>query len=172
MLEKSVSLLFLPHHVQLLVQSTDIAADRCHVAPVGSSVGAFYQKLYIQSKSAPEDGRICHPKHLGWIKKINKRKSCCILLVAYIVVSNEWVGLLTSSGKKLSATWGLVVKFTPLYPFHKRLGSLHFGRVLREENPFHAAEFETRTFQPVANRYADLSKLTPPVSKSTWSDPS
>ena len=35
------------------------------VAPVGSSVGAFYQKLYIQSKRAPEDGRICRPKHVG-----------------------------------------------------------------------------------------------------------
>jgi hypothetical protein len=33
--------------------------------PVGSSVGALYQKLYIQSKRAPEDGRICHPKHVG-----------------------------------------------------------------------------------------------------------
>ena len=37
------------------------------VAPVGSSVGALYQKLYIQSKSAPEDGRICRPKHVGLI---------------------------------------------------------------------------------------------------------
>ena len=37
------------------------------MAPVGSSVGAFYQKLYIQSKSAPEDGRICLPKHVGLI---------------------------------------------------------------------------------------------------------
>ena len=34
------------------------------VASVGSSVGALYQKLYIQSKIAPEDGRICRPKHL------------------------------------------------------------------------------------------------------------
>jgi len=36
--------------------------DRCHglaVASVGSVVGALYQKLYIQSKSATEDGRIC-----------------------------------------------------------------------------------------------------------------
>ena len=57
------------------------------VAPVCSSVGAFYQKLYIlvQSKSAPEDGRICRPKHVG-IKKISKRKSCCILLVICTVV--------------------------------------------------------------------------------------
>jgi len=25
----------------------------------------LYQKLYIQSKIAPEDGRICRPKHVG-----------------------------------------------------------------------------------------------------------
>ena len=37
------------------------------VAPVGSSVGALYPKLYIQSKSVPEDGRICRPKHVGLI---------------------------------------------------------------------------------------------------------
>jgi hypothetical protein len=35
------------------------------VAPVGSSVGALCQKLYIQTKSTPEDGRICRPKHVG-----------------------------------------------------------------------------------------------------------
>ena len=35
--------------------------------PVGSSIGALYQKLYIQSKIAPEDGRICRPKHVGLI---------------------------------------------------------------------------------------------------------
>jgi len=34
------------------------------VAPVGSSVSALYQKLYLQSKSSPEDGRICRPKHV------------------------------------------------------------------------------------------------------------
>ena len=28
-------------------------------------IGALYRKLYIQSKSAPEDGRICRPKHVG-----------------------------------------------------------------------------------------------------------
>ena len=37
------------------------------VAPVSISVGALYQKLYIQSKSVPEDGRICRPKHVGLI---------------------------------------------------------------------------------------------------------
>ena len=37
------------------------------VAPVSSSVGALYQKLYTQSKSAPEDGRVSRPKHVGLI---------------------------------------------------------------------------------------------------------
>ena len=37
------------------------------VTPVGSSVCALYQKLHKQSKSAPEDGRICRPKHVGLI---------------------------------------------------------------------------------------------------------
>ena len=58
--------------IQLLVQCTDTAADRCHggtVAPFGSSVGALYQKLYtrMQFKGAPEDGRIYRPKHVGLI---------------------------------------------------------------------------------------------------------
>ena len=35
----------------------------------GSSVGALYQKLYIQSKRAPENERICRPKHVGLISK-------------------------------------------------------------------------------------------------------
>jgi hypothetical protein len=37
------------------------------VAPVDSRGGALYQELYIQSKYAPEDGRICRPKHVGLI---------------------------------------------------------------------------------------------------------
>ena len=36
-----------------------------NVALVGSSIGALYQKLCIQSKSSPEDGRIFRPKHIG-----------------------------------------------------------------------------------------------------------
>ena len=36
-------------------------------APTLLPTGALYQKLYIQSKSAPEDGRICRPKHVGLI---------------------------------------------------------------------------------------------------------
>ena len=34
---------------------------------VGSNIGALYQKLYIQSKIAPEDGRVCRSKHIELI---------------------------------------------------------------------------------------------------------
>jgi len=37
------------------------------LSPVGSNIGALYQKLYIQSKSAPEGGRVCRPKHVELI---------------------------------------------------------------------------------------------------------
>ena len=37
------------------------------LSPGGSNIGALYQKLYIQSKSAPEDGRVCHPKRVELI---------------------------------------------------------------------------------------------------------
>jgi hypothetical protein len=35
-------------------------------SPVGNNTGALYQKLYIYiySKSAPEDGRVCRPNHV------------------------------------------------------------------------------------------------------------
>ena len=46
-------------YLQFLVQCTDTT--------VGSSVGALYQKLYMHSKSSPEDGRICRPKHVELI---------------------------------------------------------------------------------------------------------
>jgi len=39
-----------------------------NVSPVGSNIGALYQKLYIQPKSAPEDGRVCRPKHVEQIQ--------------------------------------------------------------------------------------------------------
>jgi len=63
-------------YVQLLVQCTDIAARP--MAPVGRNIGALYRKLCIQSKSAPEDGRVCRPKHVERVLKkgsikINKR---------------------------------------------------------------------------------------------------
>ena len=35
--------------------------------PVGSNIGALYQKLYIRSKRAPEDGRVCRLKHVELI---------------------------------------------------------------------------------------------------------
>ena len=42
------------------------------VPPVSSNIGALYQKLYIQSKSAPEDGWICRLKHVELVKKVTK----------------------------------------------------------------------------------------------------
>ena len=36
-------------------------------APTLWPTGELNQKLCIESKSAPEDGRICHPKHVGMI---------------------------------------------------------------------------------------------------------
>jgi hypothetical protein len=56
------------------------------VAPVGSSVGALYQKLYIQSHVILRMGEFVARNMQGWFKKLNKGKSRCILLVAYIVV--------------------------------------------------------------------------------------
>jgi len=56
------------------------------LSPVGSNIGALYQKLYIQSKSAPEDGRVCRRKHVEPILKRSINGICCILLVAYVVV--------------------------------------------------------------------------------------
>jgi len=35
--------------------------------PVSSNIGALYQKLYTQSKIAPEDGRVSRPKHVELI---------------------------------------------------------------------------------------------------------
>jgi len=35
--------------------------------PAGSNIGALYQKLYTQSKCAPEDGRVCRLKHVELI---------------------------------------------------------------------------------------------------------
>jgi len=37
------------------------------LSPVGSNIGTLYQKLYIQPKCAPEDGRVCRPKHVDLI---------------------------------------------------------------------------------------------------------
>ena len=37
---------------------------KLYIHPVGSSIGALYQKLYIELKSASEDGRDCRPKHV------------------------------------------------------------------------------------------------------------
>jgi len=39
----------------------------CYNAPVGSNIGALYQTVYT-AKSAPEDGRVCRPKHVEQIQ--------------------------------------------------------------------------------------------------------
>ena len=52
----------------LYIQLEMVEIERSSIstmAPVGRSVGALYQKLYIESKRTPEDGRICRPKHVG-----------------------------------------------------------------------------------------------------------
>ena len=57
------------------------------VTPVCSRGGALYQKLYIQSRSAPEDGRIFRPKHVGVdLKRLIKEKvvaSCWLFSSLY-----------------------------------------------------------------------------------------
>jgi len=64
-------------HTQEHFLTVYTAFGTMHCEPYGSHVkilliiiyhySALYQKLYIQSKSAPEDGRICRPKHVGMI---------------------------------------------------------------------------------------------------------
>jgi hypothetical protein len=46
-------------------------------------------KAVCTVKSAPEDGRIYHPKHVGLILKRSINGICCILLVAYMVGSSD-----------------------------------------------------------------------------------
>ena len=81
-------------YIQLLVQCTDIATDRWqgwdgtqfHLRlNLFAGRQQLYQKLYIQSKITPAGGRVCHPKHVDWLKR-SINGICCILLVAYFVV--------------------------------------------------------------------------------------
>jgi len=51
----------------ILKNTFDCIDSFWYSAPVGNSIGALHQKLYMQSKSAPEDERICRPKHVGLI---------------------------------------------------------------------------------------------------------
>ena len=63
-----------------LVQCTDIAADLWQgwdgnpwsststLSPVGSNIGLLYQSCIYNHKSAPEDGRVCRPKHVEQIQ--------------------------------------------------------------------------------------------------------
>ena len=84
-------------HIKLLVQCTDNAPDRCHYWDWTSvpsqpwhrsaAVSVNCTKSCIYSpKVLLRMGEFVSRNMLGWIKKINKRKSCCILLVVYIVV--------------------------------------------------------------------------------------
>ena len=82
--------------IQLLVQCTDTAADRCHVALVGSSVSALYQKLYIVKKCS-----------WGWVNLSSE--TCIAELKRWInekVVASCW--LFTSLGfwYELPRGWG------------------------------------------------------------------
>ena len=58
-----------PHKLFLTVYTAFGTMHRHCSRPVGSSVGSLYLTLYIQSKTAPEDGRICPPKHVGGVLK-------------------------------------------------------------------------------------------------------
>ena len=61
----------------LHVSGDKLAHPQEHVLTVYTAFGTMhryycrpvplYQKLYIQSKSAPEDGRVCRPKHVKLI---------------------------------------------------------------------------------------------------------
>jgi len=73
-------------------RNMELNSSISNAVPVGSSVGALYQKLYIQLKKVllimanllPETCR-------ADFKKINKQKSRCILLVAYIIVLERYI---------------------------------------------------------------------------------
>jgi hypothetical protein len=81
---------------QLLVKCTDTAADWCHGWD-GTSVPSQLWHWSAAVSVHCTKSCVCSQKVLlrigefvarnmwGWIKKINKQKSCCILLVVYIV---------------------------------------------------------------------------------------
>jgi hypothetical protein len=83
-------------YIQLLVQCTDTDSDRCHGwdgTPVPSqpwhrsaaeAVHCTKSCIYSQ-KVLLRMGEFVARNMLGWFEKINKRKSCCIFLVIYIV---------------------------------------------------------------------------------------
>ena len=74
-------------YIQLLVQCTDTAANRYHRS-AEEAVHCTKSCIYSQ-KVLLRMGEFVDRNMLVWfkkIKKINKRKTCCILLVVYIVV--------------------------------------------------------------------------------------
>ena len=81
-------------YIQLLVQCTDTAGDRCHGwdgtagrqqcrCIVPKAVYTVKKRSWGWANLPPETCR-------GWIKKINKWKSYCIFLVIYIVFIHEF----------------------------------------------------------------------------------
>ena len=87
-------------NIQLLLQCTDTAADRCTGRQQCRCIvikAVFTVKKYScgWANLSPETCRV-------ELKKINKGKSCCSLLVIYIVVLEWWAATQTSRFHKNS----------------------------------------------------------------------
>jgi hypothetical protein len=89
-------------YIQLLVQCTDTAADRCIVP---KAVYTVKKCSWGWENLSPET----------WFKKINKWKSCCILLVAYIVLlvmhGHTNIKFRIFNFWRISPRWKNIVKF-------------------------------------------------------------
>ena len=73
-------------------RNVELISSISTTAPVGSSVGALYQKLYIQLKMGSWGWANLLPETCrADFKKINQQKSCCILLVAYNIVLELYI---------------------------------------------------------------------------------
>ena len=58
--------------IDLFRSSLRVSGDKLvhpqeHFLTVRTAFGTMHQKLYTESKSAPEDGRVCRPKHVELI---------------------------------------------------------------------------------------------------------
>jgi len=115
----------LAHHQEhfLTVYTAFGTTHRYCCRPVSSSIGASYQTLYIQSKSAPGDGRVCRPKHVEVILKRSINGNCCMLSVAHIVV------LTTHGLTNVSSRYVRPVRFPspPVFCLNSSLSSLHLS---------------------------------------------
>jgi hypothetical protein len=56
------------------------------VSPVGSTVGALFQKAVYTVKVLLKMGEIITRNIYSRLKRINKNEICCILLVTYIIL--------------------------------------------------------------------------------------